>query len=261
VQEDLLDYIRAKTDAGQAPATILNALSIVRRVLGLAHRRGLIERNPANRIGELMRRVNRRSATEVKHVDARTPAEVEALLAVAREREPRFYPALLTLFSTGMRRGELLGLQWGDVDFDRGRLVVRRALVAGQLTTPKSGRSRGIAMPPGVASALFDLLGARRRETIRRGWSETPVWVFCSEAGGPLDVRNFERSWYRIRRRAQKAGVRPLRLHSTRLRQHGPGGVGNAQDATAGGIYVFLERETGLEPATLSLGRGRERKK
>ena len=40
--------------------------------------------------------------------------------------------------------------------------------------------------------------------------------VFCSEVGGPLDERNIGRSWGRIRRKAQKRGVRPLRLHNAR---------------------------------------------
>jgi integrase len=40
--------------------------------------------------------------------------------------------------------------------------------------------------------------------------------VFCSEAGTPLDERNVTRTWERVRRRAQKAGVRPLKLHTTR---------------------------------------------
>jgi integrase len=40
--------------------------------------------------------------------------------------------------------------------------------------------------------------------------------VFCSETGTPLDERNVTRSWYRVRRRAQKLGVRPFRLHAAR---------------------------------------------
>ena len=40
--------------------------------------------------------------------------------------------------------------------------------------------------------------------------------MFCSRAGTPLDERNVTRSWYRVRRRAQKDGVRPLKLHAAR---------------------------------------------
>ncbi len=173
-------------------------------------------RNPATRLGELMRRVGRRSATEVNQVAAWTRDEVEALLVVAREHEPRFAPLLLFLVSTGARRGEGLGLKWEDVDFERGRISIRRAITAGQLTTPKSGKGRSIMMPPPLAEALLDLLAFRHREQIQRGWREVPEWVFCSEVGTAIEERNCQRAWHRVRRRAQKLGVRPLKLHTAR---------------------------------------------
>ncbi len=142
--------------------------------------------------------------------------EVSTLLSLARKHETRFYPALYVLFSTGIRCGELLGLQWRDVDFERRKIQVRRAWVKGAMTSPKSGRGRSIAMTPGVGSLLLDLLGTRRREALARGWSEVPEFVFPAETGRPLDENNVERTWRRLRRRAQKAGVRPLKLHCTR---------------------------------------------
>ena len=114
------------------------------------------------------------------------------LLHVAEEHEPRFYPALATLFYTGLRRGELLGLKWEDVDFERRRLHVRRAYVKGSITTPKSGHGRHAAVAPPLASLLMDVLAQRRRESLGFGWAETPEWVFPSETGGPLDQDNFE---------------------------------------------------------------------
>jgi integrase len=49
-------------------------------------------------------------------------------------------------FYTGLRRGELLGLRWEDVDFEKRRLHVRRAYVKGSPTSPKSGRERFVGM-------------------------------------------------------------------------------------------------------------------
>ena len=161
--------------------------------MNLAVRDELIVRSPANRLGELMRRVRRRVEAEVSHVASWTPGEVASLLAIAREDDRkegraagvlRFYPALLFLLSTGARRGEVLGLKWEDVDFERRRIHIRRAIVRGAVTTPKSGRGRLVAMPPGLASVLFDLLAERRAQALRKGWPQAPEWVFCSEAGG-----------------------------------------------------------------------------
>ena len=71
-------------------------------------------------------------------------------------------------------------------------------------------------IPPALASELFDLLGRRRVEALGRGWPDIPEAVFCSEAGTPLDERNVSRVWERVRRRARKLGIRPLRLHCAR---------------------------------------------
>jgi len=51
---------------------------------------------------------------------------------------------------------------------------------------------------------------------MEQGWSERPEFVFCSESGGPLDERNVNRTWDRLKRNAQPHGVRPMRLHDAR---------------------------------------------
>ena len=71
-------------------------------------------------------------------------------------------------------------------------------------------------MPPPLAEALLDLLARRHREQIKHGWREVPEWVFCSRAETAIDERNCERAWFRVRRRAQKFGVRPLKLYTAR---------------------------------------------
>ena len=102
------------------------------------------------------------------------------------------------------------------MDFSTSKLNIRRAISSGSVTTPKSGKGRTVEMPPGLASALFDVLALRQRQALGRGWGEVPAWVFCSQAGTPTLERNLERVWYRVRRRAQKRGVRPLKLHCAR---------------------------------------------
>ncbi len=213
---DLLDYIRTKMAAGLTPKTIRNGLSVLRRVLVLLERDGLVNRNPASNIGELIRRVGRASAKEVTEVQYWTREEVSQLLETARQHEPRFAPLLVALFSTGIRRGEALGLQWSDIDFDRSRISIRRSITNAGLSTPKSGSGRIVGMTAGLAEELFDLLTSRRREQLSKGWPEIPSWLFCSETGSPPDPSNVERAWRRVRRRAQKLGVRPLKLHCAR---------------------------------------------
>ncbi len=213
---DLLDYIAAKVADGLKPKTIRNGLSILRRVYNVLEREGAISRNPAKGIGELIRRVDRAGAQETEEVQFWTRAEAEKLLGLAREHEPRFAPMLTLFFSTGLRRGEALGLQWPDVDFEARTLSIRRSVTASGISTPKSGKARRVPMTDALADLLFDVLAERRRETLARGWPEAPAWVFPSEAGTALHPRNVERVWARLRRRAAKKKVRPLKLHCTR---------------------------------------------
>ena len=62
-----------------------------------------------------MRKVAVAEAAEVESVDAWSRGELETLIGIAREHEPASAPQLVVLFNAGMRRGEVLGLQWADV--------------------------------------------------------------------------------------------------------------------------------------------------
>ena len=80
------------------------------------------------------------------------------------------------------------------------------------------GAPEGIAIIHNSAfeCSLFDLLTVRRQEAMTKGWPELPEWVFCSESGTAPEPGNVDRVWRRVRRRDQKEGVRPLKLHCAR---------------------------------------------
>lgn len=82
------------------------------------------------------------------------PAESEQLLAAARAVDDQWYMVILTALRTGMRKGELIALQWSAVDLDRRRITVKYTSSLGQLGSPKSGRQRTIPMSPDLHAAL-----------------------------------------------------------------------------------------------------------
>jgi len=142
-------------------------------------------------------------------VDSWARAEVRALLALAREREPALYPVLLCLFSTGMRRGEAIGLCWGDVDLGSHRAWVRRGSVRGELVVPKGKRARAVELPPALVLDLRERAAARALEPADR--------VYLSPEGLPWQERNLHRAWARLRRVAvTRFKVRALPLHCAR---------------------------------------------
>lgn len=77
-----------------------------------------------------------------------SPEEVWSLVrAGASETDSAIF---LTAAFTGLRRGELLGLRWRDVDFAGSTILVRASYAAGYLTAPKSGKVRSVPMAPDV---------------------------------------------------------------------------------------------------------------
>ena len=133
-----------------------------------------------------------------------SPEEVWALVRAARSEADA--AIFLTAAFTGLRRGEVLGLRWRDVDFTGSTIRVRASYAAGKLTTPKSGKVRAVPMAPDVASALAKL-GDRERFT------GDDDFVFAGEAGLPLDGDALSS---RYRDALARAGLRPLRFHDLR---------------------------------------------
>lgn len=149
---------------------------------------------------------------EVRQVEWLTEPELATFLSVAREREPRYFPFLLTLASTGMRAGEALGLQVGDVDLNRCRLAIRRAIRKHRVSSPKSGKPRTVDSPPSSMAVLRGWIDTVRAEAAVRGQEAT--WLFPSGTGQPMDEVPFRAAF---RRCLKAAGIlRHLRPHDLR---------------------------------------------
>lgn len=169
----------------------------------------------------------RRRRPAPKAIEIFTPQEIRALVAATatgRHRTPHSFEKgeaygaeierinhqdsvlFLVAATTGMRRGELLGLPWKNVDFDGQRIVVECAVSDGRIETTKSRRIRIVPMIKEAAEAL-KTLKERSRFTKRTDL------VFCGIDGGILDGR----SLYKRYQQAQiAAGIRPRRFHDLR---------------------------------------------
>ena len=187
------EFIKTLLGKQLAAKTIGNVILILKQMFKHAVQWGHLDSNPVQYI-ELPR-------GEDKEMDILTPAEIRRLLEA--QEEP-LKTLLLTATLTGMRQGELFGLQWGDIDFDGHRIHVRRSLWHGELGTPKSRRSRRVIdMAPTLEAALHRLSAERHSD-----------FVFCSRDGTPMDADNFRhRDFPRALRRA---GLRHVRFHDLR---------------------------------------------
>lgn len=170
---------------------------------------------PTAGLHRLYSQIDVSQATEIRAIDSWTQDEASKLLEITRRLEPRYYPVILALLHTGCRRGEVLGLQWGDIDLERGRLLVRRARVNSRTVLPKHRGPKDAPRSVKISPALADVLrGLQTFEWAKAGRED--VWVFASRSGTPIEETTLSRAWVRIRTEAAKHGVRPLTLHSLR---------------------------------------------
>ncbi len=106
--------------------------------------------------------------------------EAERLIA-ATDSDSR--AAVLVAVKAGLRLGEILALQWSDLDLVKGRVVVRRNIWRGHLNeTPKGGRTRSVDLPGSV-------IGALKAHRHLRG-----PWVFCNAKGQPLTDKQLDQA-------------------------------------------------------------------
>ncbi len=118
-----------------------------------------------------------------------------------------------------MRRGEVAGLRWGDLDPEAGRLAVRRSLVtagyAVSWSEPKTERSRrSVALDPGTLDAVRAHRARQAQEKLALGaaYADEDL-VFCREDGRPLHPERLSKLFAAC---VREAGLRPIRLHDLR---------------------------------------------
>lgn len=187
-------------------------LTNIRAVAGGIFRRavasGILQSSPVDVIGGRLGREDR----EVRQAEWLTEPELAKVLAVAKEREPRFHPLLLTLASTGIRLGEALGLQVGDADLARGKLSIRRSVRKFLVGSPKSGKPRTVDVPPATVAVLRDWMDTIRAEAAVRG--QEALWLFPSLTGHLLDSTYARDALSRCLKAARI--TRKIRLHDFR---------------------------------------------
>jgi integrase len=186
-------------DSALAPRTVNHIHAVLRNALEQAVREDLLARNVARQV----------QMTTV-HDDDRVPlttAEARKLMNAAART--RFNVPIALALALGLRRGEVLGLRWDDVDFKSRVLHIRRTLqrVEGELrlVPPKTRRSkRTIPLPSVLAAKLRQHRADHSRDT---------DLVFTTQHGTPINPNDLSKAIVRI---SKDAGIRRIGLHDLR---------------------------------------------
>jgi integrase len=198
---------------GLAAGTIKKIHGLVAKALGDAERKGLVGRNVARSADPPSTKAARAGEMRVW-----SPAELRTFLAVTAADE--HFPVWRLTAMTGMRRGEVFGLLWRDVDLEAGTLLIRRQLttvgyevITREVPKSDSGR-RTIDLDPETVAVLrrWKATQAGWRLAVGPGWRDTGL-VFTGPDGSAHHPELVAR---RIAPLARKAGVPVIRFHDLR---------------------------------------------
>ena len=192
-------------------------LSTFRVILNHAVEDELLDRNPAEKLG----RFTKAGVEQKTKASAMTREEAERFLESTRQTCPDLYPLFLTALRAGLRRGELIALQWGDIQFgssetDSNRyILVQRNFVYGKFTSPKSKRSRRVDLSRQLRQELLALRDKRLLKAFSEGkTSIADDLIFPSQVGTVLDPENLYNRYFLPA--LEHAGLRRFRLHDLR---------------------------------------------
>jgi integrase len=191
--------------------TVHQAWTVLRSALSAAMREELVTRN----VAALVRvPVPRGRKSPVWSVD-----EARRFLESARADDDPLYAGYVLMLVLGLRRGELLGLAWEDVDLERHEAAIRWQVqrIKGELLrrpTKTKTSEAPLPLPDICVQALEQrrVTEARWRLAAGEAWAASGL-VLTTRLGDPLDPRNFHRYF---KARAEKAGVPVISVHSTR---------------------------------------------
>jgi integrase len=190
-----------------SPWTQVAVYRILVGTFALATRRGLLTRNPVDGLAP-SERPRQRNAKRVAVLDA------EAIGKLAKAGGTQRWTAAIGLAGyAGLRLGEIRGLRWSDIDLDAGTISVRRSLLP-------SGEAKATKTEAG--ERVIPLLPALRRALVawqlRSPRSGPEHYVVCTAEGGPVSERNLRRALDQAKARAKLAVAEAERLswHSLR---------------------------------------------
>lgn len=199
---------KGRTRKPWSPASVNKCLQAITGLLADAVRQGLLARNPADLVKSV--------PTAHRDVDTYSVAEVDQLRASFKvDRLAHAYELALV----GLRRGEIAGLRWRDVDFEAKTITIanNRVSAGGRVVEndPKTLASRRVLPLP---DRIADVLRAARRkqsaERLRLGADSGPFeYVVANEAGEPYAPPVVYRYWSAA---VKRAGLRHLKLHGAR---------------------------------------------
>lgn len=206
--DDIEKLIKNMQDKGLSDGTVRKVFNLVQTCFKTAQRKELIIKNPF----DLLEKGSKPRPSKSK-VDYWTKEEVKEFFNKVEHRNKIMFT--LAIYC-GMRRGEILGLRWKDIDFETSQIKISQSLrpQQGLIKGVKTDAGfRSITVAPYVISELKKHRSMVLQERLESNEYNDHDLVVCQPDGNPVSLDNFTRFWKRI---VKKTGVRYIRFHDLR---------------------------------------------
>jgi integrase len=211
-------YTRLATETG-LERTREQVHGVLHQSLDHAVRMGILTANPAKSVTRPRARTTKRARLEKEGLNpAWTVDEASRLHRVAMKDATPFAWTVAFGLHTGLRRGELFGLTWKAIDFDKKTARIGQAITmdSGKRNikgdTKTEGSRRTIPLSAAAVTVLRAVKAWQDAEGTRPGWQGSGH-VFCTDVGGPQHPDNMKRTLERL---CDEAGIRYMSPHSLR---------------------------------------------
>lgn len=196
--------------AGLSKSTIALCRDVISGVLNQAMDDELIQNNPITGVLKMLKLERDKKPPVVPM----TFEEVELFLDTCKHYRPEFYPLFLTALRTGMRLGELLALEWQNIDFSGLYIRVERSWRREAVQKTKNGKSRRVDMSNQLNEELQKLYKHRQDEALHLGQNQSPNNIVFHHKDGGYFSQNTIRNIFK--RLLKLAGLRDMRPHDCR---------------------------------------------
>ena len=187
-------------DKGRKASTIDQTKIVMHIIFEYALENEIVKVNPVTKSVKVATKVT-------PFVDSRFLTRQEQIIFLEEAKNHKYYDEFRFILETGLRYGELTGLQWGDVDFERRRITISRQ------ASYLEDHGEFVVGPPKSEKGYREVYLTNTAMDILRSRKKTSIYVFATPTGEHVHRSYYNRMLTRI---CEKSGLRPFSIHKLR---------------------------------------------